>query len=146
MSPHLCIPALSVVPNIPCKVHPKPPSRSAAVGWESQPPSLSPPRTICDAEKNANKMFGAREVKVGAATTTANNVDSATDDSNPYSIEGAIYGLLEVGGTRAQQSPKKQKKLAHTSADDEALAMLVEEAPSKVRSKAGDIYLMAPGA
>jgi hypothetical protein len=99
---------------------------------------LLPPRTKCNAEKNADKMSGTREVKAGAATTTANNVDAATDDSNPYSIEGAIDGLLEVGRIGAQQSPKKQKKLVHTTTDDEAVAMPAEEAPSKVRSKVGD--------
>jgi hypothetical protein len=85
-------PALLVVPNIPYKVHPKPHGRSTAVGRESQPPSLLPPRTICDAEKNANKISGAREVKAGTATAMANNVSAATNDSNLYSIEGAIDG------------------------------------------------------
>jgi hypothetical protein len=139
LSPRPNTPAPLVVPNIPCKVHPKPPCRSAVVGRESQPPSLLPPRTICDSENNTNKMSGAREVKAGAATATANNFGASTNDSNLYSIEGAIDGLLEVGGTGAHRSPKKQKKLTHTTADDEALAMLVEEAPSKVRSKVGDI-------
>jgi hypothetical protein len=91
-------------------------------------------------------MSGTREVKAGAATTTANNVDAATDDSNPYSIEGAIDGLLEVGGIGAQQSPKKQKKLVHTIVDDEVVAMPAKEAPSKVRSKAEDISRRTPGA
>jgi hypothetical protein len=54
--------------------------------------------------------------------------------------------VLEVGGTRAQQSSKKKKKLAHTAADDEALAMPAEEALSKVRSKARDISRRAQSA
>jgi hypothetical protein len=135
-----------MVTNIPCKVHPKPPNRSVAVGRKSHPLLLSPPRTICDAEKNADKISGAREVKARAAIATTNNVSAATDGSNLYSIESTIDGLLEVGGTGAQRSPKKQKKLAHTTAADEALAIPTEEAPSKVRIKAGDISRRAPSA
>jgi hypothetical protein len=73
------IPAPSVVPNIPHSMHLKPPSRSVAAAREPRPPSLSPPRTTCNAEKNAkkmpragelkaDKMPGAREVKAGAGT------------------------------------------------------------------------------
>jgi hypothetical protein len=113
------------------------------------------PRTTCDAEKNAekmpragelklDKMLGAREVKAGATTSKAKNVGAATEDSNPYDLDGAIDGLLEVGGTVAQRSPKKPKKIAHTVADDEALPMPLEEAPSKVRTTAGDICRRVP--
>jgi hypothetical protein len=155
VSPRPLTPALLVVPNIPCKVHPKPPSRSIAVGREPQPSSLSPPRTTYDVEKNAekmpeagevkaDKMLGAREVKARAAIAKAKNVGTATDDSNPYDLEAPIDGLLEVGGTMAQQSPKKQKKIAHTAANDEALPLPLEEAPSKVRSTVGDISRRVP--
>jgi hypothetical protein len=151
------IPAPSVVPNIPHSVHPKPPSRSVAAAREPQPPSLSPPRTTCDAEKNAkkmpragelkaDKMPGAREVKAGVGTAKAKNVGTTTDDSNPYDLNSAIDGLLEVGETVAQRSPKKQKKIAHTAADDEALPMPPEEAPSKVRTTTRDICHKVPSA
>jgi hypothetical protein len=151
------IPAPSVVPNIPYSVHPKPPSSSVAAAREPQPPSLLPPRTTCDAEKNAkkmpkagelkgDKMLGAREVKAGAGTSKAKNVGTTTDDSNPYELDGAIDGLLEVGGTVAQPSLKKQKKIAHTAADDEALPMPPEEAPSKVRTTTRDICHRVPSA
>jgi hypothetical protein len=83
------IPASSVVPNIPCSVHPKPPSSRVPAAREPQPPSLSPPRTTCDAEKNSekmpragelkpDKMPGIREVKAGATTSKAKNVGAAT--------------------------------------------------------------------
>jgi hypothetical protein len=79
---------------------------------------LSPSRTTCDAEKNAekmprvgelkaDKMPGAREVKARLATAKAKNVGAATDDSNPYNLDSAIDGLLEVGGIVARPSPKK---------------------------------------
>jgi hypothetical protein len=157
VSPGPLIRAPSVAPNIPCSVHPKPPSSRVAAAREPQPPSLSPPRTTCDAEKNAKKMpragelkpdtmQGAREVMAGAATSKAKNVGAATEDSNPYDLDDAIDGLLEVGGTVAQRSPKKPKKIAHTAADDEALPMPPEEAPSKVRTTARDIYRRVPSA
>jgi hypothetical protein len=157
VSPGPLIPASSVVPNIPCSVHPKPPSSRVPAAREPQPLSLLPPRTTCDAEKNAekmpragelkpDKMPGAREVKARATTSKAKNVGAATEDSNPNDLNGAIDGLLEVGGTVAQRSPKKPKKIAHTAADDEALPMPLEEAPSKVRTTTGDICRRVPSA
>jgi hypothetical protein len=54
--------------------------------------------------------------------------------------------LLEVGGTVAQRSLKKQKKIAHTAAHDEALPMPPEEAPSKVRTTTRNICHRVPSA
>jgi hypothetical protein len=61
-------------------------------------------------------------------------VGAATDDSNPYSLDRAIHGFLEVGGSGGQRSPQKLKKPAKTG-DDEGAAIPTDEAPSNVRSK-----------
>lgn len=74
-----------------------------------------------------------REVKDGSAISKAKNVGIAKDDSNNYSIEGAIDGLLEVDGIGDLWSPKKQKKHAQLTTKDEVAAMPTEEALSKVR-------------
>jgi hypothetical protein len=57
---------------------------------------LSPPTTISAAENNVVDKVVAIEVQEGARTSTATNLGPTTDDSNPYSMEGAIDGLLEV--------------------------------------------------
>jgi hypothetical protein len=61
-------------------------------------------------------------------------MEATTDDSNPYSLDGAIHGLLEVGGLGDQRSLQKLKKPEKTG-DDEGVAISTDEAPSKVRSK-----------
>jgi hypothetical protein len=102
---------------------------------ESRATELLPQRPKFASEKYADPV--EVELKGGLATLKDAKVGAATDDSNPYSIEGAINGLLEVGGIEAPQSPKKQKKLAKTAAKDKATARPAKEASNKVRSKAG---------
>jgi hypothetical protein len=57
-----------------------------------------------------------------------------TEEKDPYSLEGAIDGLLEVGASAGPQSPPKVKKPAK-SAEGEATATPTDEAPNKVRTK-----------
>jgi hypothetical protein len=61
---------------------------------------------------------------------------ATTDNSCPYSLEGAMDGLLEVAGAVAGHSPKRQKKTTNTGME-EAAAIQGKDAPPKVRSKAG---------
>jgi hypothetical protein len=49
-------------------------------------------------------------------------------------LEGAIDGLLEVGASAGPRSPPKVKKPAK-SAEGEAAATPIDEAPNKVRTK-----------
>jgi hypothetical protein len=61
----------------------------------------------------------------------------------PCSLEGAIDGLLEVGGLGGNRSPTTTKKPAKP-AKDEAPAIPEEEAPPKVRSKDLQVAYRAP--
>jgi hypothetical protein len=135
VSPDACIAFPLLVPRISSKLQPKPFSRSTTVSRESGPPE----RLKSTVEITANQKLVERELKGGSATSKAKNREVAMDDLNPYVIEGAIDGLLEVGGIEGSQSPKKQKKLANTATEGEAVAMLAEEGPRKVKSKAKKI-------
>jgi hypothetical protein len=44
-------------------------------------------------------------VKGALGTSKGKSVAAGTEDLNPYSVEGAIDGLLEVGGAGVQNSP-----------------------------------------
>jgi hypothetical protein len=60
---------------------------------------LSPRRLKPVLEKTPNLKPIDKEVKGRSSTTKAKTIGAATDDSNPYSLDGAIEGLLEVGGS-----------------------------------------------
>jgi hypothetical protein len=79
----------------------------------------------------------------GAVPSKAKTMGTAPDDSNPYSLEGAIDGLLEVGGSGDQRSPSKVKKPAKPI-EDEVPAIPEEEAPTKVRSTDLQVARRAP--
>jgi hypothetical protein len=138
-SPHRRASAPSLARSIPCKMHPKPPSESTKLDTESQAPELSPPTTISAAENNVVDKVAAIEVQAGARTSTATNLGPTTDDSNPSSMEGAIDGLLEVGGTPSQRSPRTEKKAMNTPVQDESAPLPADKAPCKVRSSANKI-------
>jgi hypothetical protein len=84
-----------------------------------------------------------REVKGGSGPSKAKTMGTAPDDSNPYSLEGAIDGLLEVGGLGGQRSPSKVKKPTKPT-EDEVPAIPEEEAPTKVRSTDLQVARRAP--
>jgi hypothetical protein len=75
---------------------------------------------------------------------TTTNVGATMDDSNPYSMEGAIDALLEVGGIPGQHSPRTQKKAMNTPTQDEVVPLPADEAPSKVRSSTTEISYRTP--
>jgi hypothetical protein len=100
---------------------------------------LSPPTTISAAENNVVDKVVAIEVQEGARTSTATNLGPTTDDSNPYSMEGAIDSLLEVGGTPGQRSLRTEKKATNTPVQDESAPLPADKAPCKVRSSANEI-------
>jgi hypothetical protein len=97
-------------------------------------PHSSPRKAKAAPEKTGDPKPVEREVKGGSGPSKAKTMGAATDDSNPYSLEGAIDGLLEVGGSGGHWSPSKVKKPAKPAKDEE-LAIPEEEAPIKVRSK-----------
>jgi hypothetical protein len=97
-------------------------------------PHSSPRKAKAAPEKTRDPKPMEREVKGGSGPSKAKTMGTATDDSNPYSLEGAIDRLLEVGGSGGHRSPSKVKKPAKP-VEDEALAIPEEEAPIKVRSK-----------
>jgi hypothetical protein len=49
----------------------------------------------------------ATETKAGAVTVKGVHRGATTDDSCPYSLEGAVDGLLKVAGAVAGRSPKR---------------------------------------
>jgi hypothetical protein len=73
---------------------------------------LSPRKAKAAPEKIGDRKPVEREVKGGSGPLKAKTMETATDDSNPYSLEGAIDGLLEVGGSGDHWSPSKVKKPA----------------------------------
>jgi hypothetical protein len=76
------------------------------------------------------------EVKGRAPTGSSKTkvVEAPTEEKDPYSLEGAIDGLLEVGTSMGPRSPPKVKKPTK-SAEDEAAAIPTDKAPNKVRTK-----------
>ena len=75
------------------------------------------------------------KTKAGAATVKGVKGGASTNDSFPYSIQGAMDGLLEVAGAVPGHSPQRQKKSIN-SGMEEGAATQGEDAPAKVRSKA----------
>jgi hypothetical protein len=55
------------------------------------------------------------QTKARAAKVKAAKGGASKEESNPYSIEGAMDGLLEVGGEVVAQSPKGHRKTTNTS-------------------------------
>jgi hypothetical protein len=131
VSPGAATPPPMLVPSMPSKPQQKQSTKAAAVTKQS---SLSPQRPKPAPEKTADPKPTDKEVKGGSGTSKAKTVGAATDDSNPYSLDEAIDGLLKVGGSGGQRSFQKLKKPAKTG-DDEGVAIPTDEAPSKVRSK-----------
>jgi hypothetical protein len=76
------------------------------------------------------------EVIGGAPTGSSKTkvVGAPTEEKDPFSLEGAIDGLLEVGASAGPWSPPKVKKPAK-SAEGEAAATPINEAPNKVRTR-----------
>ena len=89
-----CIAFPLLVPSISSKLQPKPSSRSTTVNRKSGPPE----RLKSTVEITTDQKLVERELKGRSATSKAKNMEAAMDSLNPYLIEGAIDGLLEVGG------------------------------------------------
>jgi hypothetical protein len=134
VSPGAATPPPTLVPSMPSKPQQKQSTKAVAVAKQSGPAQLSPRRLKPALEKTLDLKPTDKEVKGGSGTSKAKTMGAATNDSNPYPLDGAIDGLLEVGGSGGQRSPQKLKKLAKTG-DDEGVAIPTDEAPSKVRSK-----------
>jgi hypothetical protein len=133
----------TAVPTMPSKPQLKPLMKIGAVVRESGMPHSSPRKAKATPEKTGDLKPVDREVKGGSGPSKAKTMGTTTDDSNPYSLEGAIDGLLEVGGSGGHRSPAKVKKLAKP-VEDEAPAIPKEEAPTKVRSKDLQVAHRAP--
>jgi hypothetical protein len=121
------------VPTMPSKPQLKPPTTIGVVVRESMMPHSFLRKAKAAPEKIGDPKPVEREVKGGSGPSKAKTMGITTDDSNPYSLEGAIDGLLEVGGSGGQRSPSKVKKPVKP-VEDEAPAIPEEEAPTKVRS------------
>jgi hypothetical protein len=143
VSPSAAIPTAALVPSMPSKPQQKQPPKAIAVAKQSGPVQLSPRRPKPAPEKTADPKTGDKEVKGGSSAEKAKIVGAATTDLNPYDLEGAIDGLLEVWGSGGQRSLQKQKKAAKTG-DDEGVAIPTDEAPSKVSSKDKKVSERAP--
>jgi hypothetical protein len=100
------------------------------------PGKQSPRRPKPPLEKTVEPKALDLEVKGGAPAGSSKTkvVGAPTEEKDPYSLEGAIDGLLEVGASAGPRSPPKVKKTAK-SAEDEAAAIPADEAPNKVRTK-----------
>ena len=63
-------------------------------------------------------------METNAEAMTMNDVKGGATikDSSPYSLEGAMDGLLEVAGAMPTHSPQRQKKTTNTGME-EATAM-----------------------
>jgi hypothetical protein len=134
VSPGAATPPPTLVPSMPNKPQQKQSTKAAAVAKQFGPVQLSPRRLKPALEKTPDLKPTDKEVKGGSSTSKAKTMETATDDSNPYSLDGAIDGLLEVGGSGGQCSPQKLKKPPKTG-DDEGVAIPTDEALSKVRNK-----------
>jgi hypothetical protein len=143
VSPSATTPTAALVPSMPSKPQQKQPPKAAAVTKQSSPVQLSPRRPKPALEKTADPKTGDKEVKGGSSVAKAKTVGATMADSNPYDLEGAIDGFLEVGGSGGQRSPQKQKKAGKTG-DDEGAAISTDEAPSKVSSKDKKVSERAP--
>jgi hypothetical protein len=95
---------------------------------------MSPQKGKPPHEKIADVKHGKKNVEGGSGSSKEKTAVAGTDDSNPYSCEGTIDGLLEVGGLGGTCSLEKEKKEAKTTSD-EAVATAGEEALMKVRCK-----------
>jgi hypothetical protein len=133
----------TAVPTMPSKSQLKLPTKTRAVVRESVMLHSSPRKPKAAPENIGDPKPVEREVKGGSGPSKAKTMGIATDDSNPYSLEGAIDGLLEVGGSGGHRSPSKVKKSAKP-AEDEAPAIPEEEAPTKVRSNDLQVAHRAP--
>jgi hypothetical protein len=71
-------------------------------------------------EKAAAPKAPTADVKGASSTSKGKSMAAGTEDSNPYSLKGAIDGLLEVGEAGVQNSPQKQKKASKATTDDKA--------------------------
>jgi hypothetical protein len=114
---------------------PKPTNKSkesAAGEVPEQQAKAAPERT----QRIPDPLPLATETKAGTVTVKGVHGGATTDDSCPYSLAGAVDGLLEVAGAVAGRSPKRQKKTTNTCME-EAAAVQGEDAPPKMRSKAG---------
>jgi hypothetical protein len=112
----------------------KPVQKQGAKG--SAPEKQSPRRLKPPLEKTVEPKASDTEVKGGAPAGSLKTkvVGAPTEEKDPYSLEGAIDGLLEVGASTSPRSPPKVKKLAK-NAEGEAAAIPIDEAPNKVRTK-----------
>jgi hypothetical protein len=129
-----------LVPSMPSKPQQKQSTKVATVAkqYGSAQLLLRGPKPV--PEKTTNPKPIDKEVRGGSSTLKAKTVGATTDDSNPYSLDGAIDGFLEVGGSGDQCSPQKLKKPTKTE-DDEGAAIPTDEAPSKVRSKDEKLFI-----
>jgi hypothetical protein len=130
---------LLVQPPITCSIaQPKSTSKSnvrnieSAVGEVPEQEAKAGPKRN---ERIPDPPPCATQMKAGALIVKGRLGGATTKDSSPYSLDGAVDGLLEVGGAMAGRSPKRHKKTTNTSMDQAAVVQ-GEDAPPKVRNKA----------
>jgi hypothetical protein len=110
VSPGAAIPTTVLVPSMPIKPQLKQPPKATAVVKQSGPAQLSPRRPKPAPEKTADPKTGDKEVKGGSSRAKAKTAEVAMANSNPYDLEGAIDGLLEVGGSTLSPEAEEGRK------------------------------------
>jgi hypothetical protein len=129
------VPPCPAPPTMSTGAHPKPGTQSIVLEIQSGAGEVSQRAAKTVPRKAADPKPSAPKTKAASTTAQTTKMGASTEDSNPYALDDAVGGLLQVGEDNPSRSPTRQKQSTVTSTE-EAGAGKSEEPQTKVRSKA----------
>jgi hypothetical protein len=101
------VPPCPAPPTMSTGAHPKPGTQSIVLEIQSGAGEVSQRAAKTVPRKAADPKPSAPKTKAASTTAQTTKMGASTEDSNPYALDDAVRGLLQVGEDNPSRSPKR---------------------------------------